>query len=101
MRKKRLGSYKNPSVSFKHFDDFIAPCIKLGVFLLQLRMGKDVINTAANTLVKACRGTEARDGTLELAAVKDDSRSLVAEEITREVPLLRTGGSKEVGGDMM
>jgi hypothetical protein len=43
MRKKRLGSYKNPSVSFKHFDDFIAPCIKLGVFLLQLRMGKDVI----------------------------------------------------------
>ena len=52
--------------------------IELGVFLLQLRMGKDVINTAANTLVKACRGTEARDGTLEFAAVKDDSRSLVA-----------------------
>jgi hypothetical protein len=28
---------------FLCFDDFIAPCIKLGVFLLQLRMGKDVI----------------------------------------------------------
>ena len=61
-------------------NDLVAPLVELGVVHLQLGMGKDIVDAAANALVEAGRGLESGNGTLQLGAVEDDRSRLVADE---------------------
>ena len=49
----------------------IAPCVELLILLLKFRMGKDIIDTSADTLFKAYCSLIARNGTLQFRAVAD------------------------------
>ena len=69
-------------------DDTVAPSIELRIFRLQFRMLLQVGDATADTLVETDGGLETWYGMLQFRAVEDDGDSLVAQEITREVPLL-------------
>ena len=75
--------------SFLGSDDTVAPGIKLRVFRLQLRMGKDIRHATAHAFVETCSCLETGDSPLQLRTVEDHGDALVAKEIAREVPFRR------------
>ena len=46
-----------------------------------------MVNATAHTLIETSGALESRNGTLQFCAVKDNADGLVAQQVSREVPL--------------
>ena len=52
--------------SLQRFNDLVAPYVEFRIFTLQFRMRHNIRDSLAYALVKMCRRTETRHGTLPL-----------------------------------
>ena len=64
-------------------------------------MSEDIVDAAVHTPVKAGGTLEAGDYTLQFTAIEHHCSSLVAQEITRKIPLLRRSSGEEVGSNVI
>ena len=71
--------------AFQRRNHLVAPGVEFGIFFLEFRMRKHIINGTADSLVKTDFGAKIRHGTLEFGIVKHHGVRLVADEASKQV----------------